>query len=411
MVTQERSAVSISALSRYMLAAMLVRGADAGAGLGLILLALDPATGLARPGATSGLLVAALTFPHLLGPLVARRLDSARDARPALAGAFAGYALALAAATAALGHLPIPMTLALVAAAGLCGPLLTGGLSSQLAGIVGAGGPAQRRVEGWDAITFGVAGTAGPALIATSATLSSARVALFAVSSLVLLAAAVTMLLPARPPVDPAAEAPPSAWRAVRTVIRSGPLRRVTYATMATSMTGAALTLLVVSLGGQLSHRHGAGAFLATAFGVGNLLGSLAVTARPLRGEPERLTTRAVFAIAVAYGLCAVAPSYPLALAAVAVAGAVNAPFFTATLAARSQYAPPGSRAQVFVSVADLKVAAGALGSAAAGALLGVTGARTLIAIGAAGTALAASATVLERARCWAGGKEDAAPS
>ena len=49
--------------------------------------------------------------------------------------------------------------------------------------------------------------------------------------------------------------------------------------------------------------------------------------------------------------------SYGTALAAFGVAGASNAPFFTATLAARSRYSPERARAQVFVSLAGMTVA------------------------------------------------------
>jgi hypothetical protein len=70
-------------------------------------------------------------------------------------------------------------------------------------------------------------------------------------------------------------------------------------------------------------------------------------------------------------------PTYPLGLLAFGLAGAANAPFFTATLASRSAYAPPGARAQVFVSMAALKVASAALGTALAG-LLAALGPRPL---------------------------------
>jgi MFS family permease len=386
-------------LVRYLTAAILARAADAGAGLGLILLALDPPTHLNAPGRTSGLLVGALTAPHLLGPLVARRLDTAADIRPALATAFGLYAVALATAAATLGALPVVVTLSLVAVAGATGPLLTGGLSSQLGDIADGSGVDRRRAEGWDAITFGVAGTAGPVAVAALATVLGPRPALFAVSALVAVAALLALRLPPRAAREQVAAVPPDPGSAVLIIARRGPLRRVTYATMATALSGAALTLLAVTLGNDLGHRHGSGALLAAMFGVGNLVGSLVVTAFPLRGEPEKLTTLSVYAIAVAYVLCALAPSYPMALAAFVLAGVVNAPFFTATLAARDRYAPDGGRARVFVTVAGLKVAAGSLGSVLAGAVVAAAGPRWPIAAGAALTALAALATTLERLR------------
>jgi hypothetical protein len=90
------------------------------------------------------------------------------------------------------------------------------------------------------------------------------------------------------------------------------------------------------------------------------------------------------------------APSYPLALAAFALAGASNAPFFTATLAARSRYSPAAARAQVFVSLAGVKVAMASAGTALAGAAAGA-GPRVLLAAGAALTLGAPCATLLDR--------------
>src|SRR4051812_20479155 len=133
----------------YILAATLVRAADGGAAVGFVLLA-GPRTG--------GLLAAALTAPHLLGPLVARRLDAARDGRLLLGAAYALYGAAVATATLLVHRAPVIVAGALVAVAGTCGPLLTGGLSSRLAGVA----PDPRRGEGWDAVTYGIGGGARP---------------------------------------------------------------------------------------------------------------------------------------------------------------------------------------------------------------------------------------------------------
>src|SRR4051812_19051155 len=153
---------------------------------------------------------------------------------------------------------------------------------------------------------------------------------------------------------------------ALRLIAVSGPLRRVAVATALTAASFGALSVIAVLLGEELSGRSGAGASLVAAFGLGNLAGSGLVTAFPLRGEPERLATRLVVVMAVALALCALVPSSGFALAAFALAGASNAPFFTATLAARSRYSPERARAQVFVSMAGLKVAAASAGTALA---------------------------------------------
>jgi hypothetical protein len=63
----------IGALARYVFAATLVRGADGGAVVAIVLLA--HASGM--PGWLAGLLGASITAPHLLGPFIARHLDAA----------------------------------------------------------------------------------------------------------------------------------------------------------------------------------------------------------------------------------------------------------------------------------------------------------------------------------------------
>lgn len=383
-------------LTRYMATATLARGADGGAGLGLILLALTPGAQLTHPAQVSGVLVAGLSAPHLAGPVLARRLDATADGRRVLAVTFAGYGVALAAGSLLLGRAPVPVVGFCVVAAGLCGPLLTGGLSSRLRGIAGPEPRAQHRAEGWDAVTYGLGGTAGPATVAVLASLATPLVAMLSLCAATLVAAVLARTLPPESRPDEGAPTPLTVRDALSVVVGTGPLRRVTCATTITAVTGGGLSILAVNLGGSLSAWPSAGAVLAATFGIGNLVGSLLVTAWPLRGEPERLATRFVAVMSVAYGLCACAPTYPLALGAFALAGAVNAPFFTATLAARSRYAPPAARAQIFVSVAGLKIAAAAAGAALAGSLL-THGPRTLLVAGAILTLATAATTVVDR--------------
>ncbi len=383
-------------LLRYVVAATLARAADGGAGLGLVLLALAPSSGLGRPGVTGGLLVAGLSAPHVLGPFVARILDAAADGRRVLALGFTGYGIALGAAALLLGHAAIVVAGASVVFAGLCGPLLTGGLSSRLSGIAAPDAASQRRAQGWDSVTYGLGGILGPAAVAGLAALAAPLTALLVLAGSAAVAAALTLSLPAEARVTDDRPAAMTVRAALASIVTHGPLRRVTYATLLTAIAMGSLSLLAVQLGNSLSAWSSAGAVLAAMFGIGNLVGSLGVTARPLRGEPERLSTRFTVALAVAYAACAAAPTYPLALAAFTLAGIVNAPFFTATLAARSDYAPPSARAQIFVSMAGLKVACSAIGAALAGVALGV-GARTLLAAAAVLTLGAAIAMLVDR--------------
>jgi hypothetical protein len=388
-----------AAVTRYVVAATLVRSADGAAAVGLVLLAVSPSAHLAHGARVGGVLAACLTAPHLLGPLLARRLDRARDGRGVLSTAFVAYGAALAAAALLLGRLPLAAVAAMVAAAGACGPLLTGGLSSRLAGL--AGGEtgieaAQRRAEGWDAVTYGIGGTAGPALVAALAAAISPRTALLVLAGAAAAAAPLVLTLPRAPESSARREGALTVRATLRTLVAHGPLRRVGVATVLTAAAGGTLSVVAVVLGASLSDRPGAGATLVAAFGLGNLLGSLAVTAFPLRGEPERLSTRFTVLVGAAFALCAVAPGYPAALAAFAAAGAANAPWFTATLAARARYAPRRARAQVFVSLAGVKVAAAAGGTALAGAAIGL-GPRAVLAAGAAIAVAAAAATAVDR--------------
>ncbi len=380
-------------MARFLLAATLARGADLGAAVGLVLLAFEATPG---PGAAAvgGILAAGLTAPHALGPWVARHLDRARDGRKLLACAFVGYGVALGSAALALGHLPVPLVLVGTVVAGACGPLLTGGLSSRVAGIAGPDERAQRRGEGWDSVSYGIAGTVGPAAVAAFAVATSALAAVLALAAAAVTAAAVTLTLPRD---DTTTIREPAPVREVlRLFVHHGPLRRVNVATLCTAVSLGGIPVVAVVLAGHLTDQPGAGAPLVAVFGAGSLAGSLLVTAFPLRGEPELLTTRHVALFGVGAVCCALAPNYPLALVAFALTGVSNAPFVTATFAARSRYAPPTARAQVFVTMSSLKVAAAAGGTAAAGLLTGL-GPRGLPAATACVVLLGAAATVLDR--------------
>src|SRR4051794_6172766 len=190
-------------LARYLAAATLARGADAGAPVGLALLATS--SGLRHGAAVGGLLAAALTAPHLLGPWVARRLDAAQDGRRLLAAAFLAYGAAVAGAALLLGRVEVALVVVAVVVAGTCGPLLTGGLSSRLAPTAGDG------LEGWDSLSYGLGGTGGPALVAIATAATSPLAAVLALAGAAGLGGGVAPPPPpgARPRAPPAAPPPP----------------------------------------------------------------------------------------------------------------------------------------------------------------------------------------------------------
>ncbi len=369
------------ALIRYVASAALARTADAGAGVGLVLLAAD--RGL-KP-AIGGLLAAALTFPHLIGPLPARLLDRSGDGRGLLAGFFALYGVMLAVATLTFGSVPLPVSLLLVALSGLCGPILTGGLSSRLASLVAPEG--LRRAQGADAVTYGVGGSAGPAVVALLVLCAGA------------IGSALLVLGLPRTSSPHEAEHASSPFRQVlATIARVPGLRRATVTTMAVQLVGGTLVVLGVGLSQRLGHGAHGGAVLVAAFGVGNLVGSLAVTARPMRGSADVWLSGLSLLIAVLILSAGLAPAYWVALLAFALAGAVTGPHFAATLAARSDYAPPGDTAQIFVTMSAVKIGAQSLGTAGAG-LFGTGGVRLGMISGAALIVVVIGFLTLDRLR------------
>src|SRR4051794_41960068 len=92
-------------LVHYAGAAVLVRGADEGARVALVLLALERT----RSAALGGLLVAALLVPHVAAAgVVGARAGRARRPPPGVAGAPAGFCLAPGPTAAAPGPVPPP---------------------------------------------------------------------------------------------------------------------------------------------------------------------------------------------------------------------------------------------------------------------------------------------------------------
>ncbi|QKW25611.1 MFS transporter [Streptomyces seoulensis] len=367
--TRPRPARRGTALAVYLASATLVRSASGGAPVGLVSLTLarHPHGG----AALGSVLAALLMIPNVAGPWLARRLEGARDTRVLLAVAFAVHGLALAGGSLLLGRAATPVVAALITLGGLATPLMTGGLSSRLAPLVGGDERAQRRAEGWDSATYGVSNVIGPAAVAVLAGVTGPLAAMVALGAAAVLAGLLLVLLPReRGAGGPRGEAL-TVREALRVVVTRGPLRRVMVATMLTSVSTSGVMVIAVVFGRALHHSAGAGAALGAAYGVGNLCGALLTAVFPLRGEPERLAVRLIGANAVAVGLCAAAPDYAIAVITFALAGATSAVLFTATLAVRSVYAPPAARAQVFVTMAGCKMVAGAAGTALAGTLSG----------------------------------------
>ena len=355
-------------LARYVVAATLARSADGGAVVAIVLLA----TTSGAPGWLAGILGACITAPHLFGPLIARSLDTARDGRTVIAWACVVHGATLAAAVLLFPVTPPIVPGLLLIASGLVGPLLTGGISSRLAAIAGPERTSQRRAQGWDVATYGISGTIGPSLVAAVSAWANPATAALILAGSTFLAAAVIRLLPYTPPASVAAEVP-RPGRTLLMMISNGPLRRTLYMTVVVALSVAALPITAVASTGELGVAPAAAGILTAAYGLGGLLGSAGVMIRPLQTDADPLMTWLAAAVGIALGGAAIAGIFPTAVGAFACAGVLNSYFFASTLAARSEYAPPAARGQVFVWIGALKITAGSAGTALAGALIAPT--------------------------------------
>jgi hypothetical protein len=378
-------------LARYVAAATLARTADGGAVVAIVLLV----TTSGGPGWLAGLLGASITAPHLLGPFIARSIDTARDGRIVIAIACLLHGAGLAAAVLLYPIAWPGITAALLITAGLVGPILTGGISSRLPAIAGPDRTAQRRAQGWDVATYGIGGTIGPSVVAVLTATASATLAGLVLAAATFVAAVVVRFLPPSPrPVNTAGV--PTPITTLRLMVTTGPLRRTLYLTVIVALSVAVLPVTVVASTGALDIPRSAAGILTAAYGLGGLAASAAITVRPLPGDADRMMT--VLAGAVAGALAAIAATGVFWAAAItyAIAGALNSYFFAATLAARSEYSPVAARGQVFVWIGALKITAGSAGTALAGALVGAA-LHLPLAVGIAAITIAVLAALLDR--------------
>lgn len=379
-------------LARYVFAATLVRSADGGAVVAIVLLA--HASGLS--GWESGLLAASITAPHLLGPFVARYLDTARDGRKLIAVSAALHGLLLGAAAVLMTTAGALWPALLLLVSGAFGPMLTGGISSRLPAIAGAGQHSQRRAQGWDVASYGLGGTLGPAAVAWIAAASDALTATLALAGAAVLGATAVLVLPRQAPPTNAQDVS-TPGQVLRLMWTHGPLRRTLGLTITVAFAVAALPIYAVVAAPSLGGATLAGTLVA-GYGVGTLLGSAGLMVKPLRRDADALMGSLAALVGGALVLVIVTPTFASSLVAFCLAGLANALFFGATLAARSEYAPAQSRGQVFVWVGALKIAAGSAGTAVAGTAA-VAGAAAPLILAVALIAVSTAAGLLDRAR------------
>ncbi|WP_432185327.1 MFS transporter [Streptomyces tendae] len=371
----------------YLTAATAARAGDEMSGPALLL------AGLAVTGSTtdaSALLAGITVSAAVGGPLLGALLDRARRPGRLLAGALALYAAGLLVILAGLGRLPMACTLPLAVLTGLLGPALSGGWTAQLPHVADARLP---RANALDAMTFGVASLAGPALAGGVAVLLGAPSAVAASAALITAAVPAAWRLPARGAPDRDARPAPVAGALAagfRIVLRRPLLARATFTSVASCAAQGMLAACVPLLGAQWLGAAGRGVLLFSGAAVSALAANAVLARRPLAVAPDTVVRAGALVQAVALALAAT--GLPVALVvAVLLLGIGEGPQLTALFAVRHREAPEHLRGQVFTTGASLKITAFALGVAVAGPLAGwsLPGTLTLAAGTAAGVALA----------------------
>ncbi|NBE94544.1 MFS transporter [Nonomuraea sp. KC401] len=426
-------------LWRYMTGAVAARTGDEMSGPALLVAGLA-VTG--SPVAASWLLAGLTVSAAVGGPLLGVLLDRARRPGRLLACCLTGYAAGLLLVLSGLGRVPEALLVGVAVATGLLGPALTGGWTAQLPLVTGP--ERLGRATALDAMTYNVAGLAGPAVVGALAAAGGATHAMLACVALLAAALPIAWALPPRPgtnPTDrsstarsptgarpsdrrprgtrPPVEAPAAieagasgGGRSVRAelvagfavIVRNPPLRRATAGSM---ISCAGLAMLVVAtpvLGVRLTGESGHGALLlAVMAACGLAVNALLATRAPARAGSraragrdaarwwDRVLAGGTAVLGAGMVLAAVSETFWVAVAAAAVAGAGEGPQLTALFSVRHREAPALLRSQVFTTAASLKITSYAFGSALAGPLAAYTPGAALL----AGAALQAVAVAV----------------
>jgi MFS family permease len=379
-VLEQPSAVSPSlwgspGLGALFTASTTARLANEAARVAMVLLVLD------RTGspALAGAVVGALALPALVtGPVLGAWLDRTSHRRWVFVAnqvLLLGVLVALLAVT---GMAPSYAVVLLSLLAGVTAPVLTGGFTGLIPPLVPP--PHLRRAYGAEATSYNLAGVVGPALAGALAAAASPAVAVGATATVSALALLAVLRVPMPPPAGGAATGlvrmVASGLRLLATV---PPLRSLTVATTISFTGMGALPVVFPLLAVEVGQPAAAGGALFSAFALGALGGSLLVASRVPRTGPMRMAYLGIGGLALAFAAVAAAPTLPVAVALVTLAGAMEGPVLASTLAVRAAHSPPEMQTQVVTTAASLKFGGFAVGSAVAGLVVASAGVRVAL--------------------------------
>ncbi|MEV4284540.1 MFS transporter [Nonomuraea bangladeshensis] len=394
-------------LWRYLAGAAAARTADEMSGPALLIAGLA-VTG--SPVVASWLLAGLTVSAAAGGPLLGVLLDRARRPGRLLAGCLVAYAGGLLVIVSGLGRLPEAALVAVAVAAGLVGPALTGGWTSQIPAVAvaarsgRAGGPSGSdaarlgRANALDAMTYNVAGLAGPAL---AGVIAGGPVAVLVCVVLLVAALPAAWALPASAGVKTRSGVGEELREGFGAILGNPVLLRATAGSMVSCAGTAMLVVSAPVLGERLTGSTGLGALLlAVTAACGLAANALVARARgPRRWDALLVWGTAVAGVGMLLAAAAgVSGAYWVAVVAAGVVGLGEGPQLTALFSVRHREAPARLRAQVFTTGASLKITSFAVGSAVAGPLAAYSVGAALLA-GAAAQAVAVAVLTAGRPR------------
>jgi MFS family permease len=350
--------------------------------------------------ALAGTVVGALALPALVtGPVLGAWLDRTARRRWVFVAnqlLLLGVLLGLLAVT---GSAPSYVVVGLGLLAGVTAPVLTGGFTGLIPPLVPQ--VFLRQAYGAEATSYNVAAVAGPALAGALAAAFSADVAVAATAaaSLAALVAVLRVPMPALAPDPARASLVRTVVGGLRLLVTVPALRSITLATTISFTGMGALPVVFPLLAEQVGQPAAAGGALFSAFALGALAGSVAVASRAPRTGPFRMAFVGIAGLAVAFAAVAFAPTFPVAVALVVVAGALEGPVLASTLAVRALHTPAHMQTQVVTTAASLKFGGFAVGSAVTGVVVASYGVRVGLVVLAAMQVVGLAAGLLARPR------------
>ncbi|GGU92657.1 hypothetical protein GCM10010182_04970 [Actinomadura cremea] len=351
-------------LHLYLTGAVAARAGDEMSGPALML------AGFALTGSTvdASSLLAGITISAALGgPILGALLDRAGRPGRLLAGALVLYAAGLGTILGGLGRWPFAVVILIAVVTGLLGPALSGGWTAQLPRVV----PGDRlpRANALDAMTFGAASLAGPALAGGVAEALGASTAVVVSVVLIALALPAAWTLPVRPGRARTARTTSvigDLAAGMRVMAGRPALARATLTSVVSCVAQGMLVACVPLLGERVLGGAGRGALLLSCVAISALAANAVLARFPRSVAPDTIIWAGPLVQAAALVLAMW--GHPVALiAAVLIAGIGEGPQLVALFAVRHREVPQHLRGQIFTTGASLKITGFALGAAVAG--------------------------------------------